>query len=246
MTKTALPLVLLPGLLCDEQAWAAQAAVLGQSRSVAVGPLGLPDGLDRLDSMARYLLDVLPEARFALAGHSMGGRIALEMLRLAPHRVSGLALLDTGVSPRPADERGDEEQAARLALVELASTQGMEAVARRWLPPMVHAVAPGSAGFEAMVAMVKRSNPRRFAAQEQALLRRPDAEPVLRAARCPVLLLCGEQDRWSPPEDHRAMQAMVPRSVLRVVPDCGHMSLMEQPAAVTAALAAWLEICDAA
>lgn len=246
MTKKSLPLVLLPGLLCDEQAWSAQAAALGRSRAVSVGPLGLPDGLDRLDAMARYLLDVLTDTRFALAGHSMGGRIALEMLRLAPQRVSGLALLDSGVSPRPPGERGDEEQAGRLALVELASTQGMEAVARRWLPPMVHAVLPGSAGFEAMVAMVKRSNPRRFAAQEKVLLRRPDAEPVLRAARCPVLLLCGEQDHWSPPADHRAMQTMAPRSVLRVVPECGHMSPMEQPEAVTAELAAWLEICDAA
>lgn len=240
------PLVLLPGLMCDEAVWAAQAAALGGSRRVLLGPLGIPEGCDRLDAMARHVLSAVAAPRFALAGHSMGGRIALEVVRLAPERVQGLALLDSGTAARPAGEAGDDELRSRAALVALAEREGMAAVAREWLPPMVHPAVPGSPVFDVMASMVQRCSPRRFAAQVQALLHRADGEAPLRAARGPVLLLCGEQDRWSPPQRHVAMQALVPGSVLQLVPDCGHMSPMEQPAAVNAALAGWLERCDAA
>jgi len=242
---TALPLLLLPGLLCDEAVWAAQVEALGRGRRVFVGPLGTPEGCDRLDAMARHLLAAVPVPRFALAGHSMGGRIALEIVRQAPERVHGLALLDSGITPRPAGEPGADEARSRAALVALAEREGLAAVAREWLPPMVHPAVVGTPVFAQMVAMVLRSSPGRFAAQVQALLHRPDGEAPLRAARGPLLLLCGEQDRWSPPARHQAMQARLPGSVLQLVPDCGHMSPMEQPAAVTAALAAWLERCDA-
>ena len=94
-----------------------------------------------------------------------------------------------------------------------------------------------------MVAMIARSDPDRFAAQINALLQRPDAEPVLRTMRCPLLLLCGQQDRWSPPQRHRAMQALVPGAALQLIDRCGHMSPMEQPQAVSAALAQWLTRC---
>jgi pimeloyl-ACP methyl ester carboxylesterase len=242
--ERALPLLLLPGLLCDEEVWAAQAEALRHARDVIVGPLGLDDSVDRLDAMARHLLDAVAAPRFALAGHSMGGRIALEMLRLAPGRVGGLALLDSGTAPRPDGTAGDAEVRSRHALVALARSQGMEAAAREWLPTMVHPAVIGSTLFERLVAMVTRSHPARFAAQVQALLHRADAEPVLRGVGCPVLLVCGEQDRWSPPERHRAMQALLPGTVLQLIGECGHMSPMERPEAVSAALAQWLEVCD--
>lgn len=240
----ALALVLLPGLLCDEAVWSAQADLLSRDRPVFVGPLGMPEDCDRLESMAQHILAAVPVPRFGLAGHSMGGRIALEIVRAAPERVAGLALLDSGTGSRPAGDAGAEEARSRGALVTLAERQGLAAVAREWLPPMVHPAVLGTARFEAMAAMVERCTPRRFAAQVQALLHRPDAEAPLRGVRGPVLLLCGEQDRWSPPERHAAMQASVPGSVLHLVPDCGHMSPMEQAAAVNAALATWLERCD--
>ncbi|GAA0740840.1 alpha/beta hydrolase [Ideonella azotifigens] len=242
----AMPLLLLPGLLCDEDVWAAQAEALGSTREVMVGPLGIDDTVDHLGAMARQLLAAIAAPRFAVAGHSMGGRIALEMLRQAPGRVGGLALLDSGTAARPDGAAGEAEYRSRHALVALARSQGMAAVSREWLPPMVHPAVIGTALFERMVAMVLRSNPARFAAQVQALLHRPDAEPVLRGVHSPVLLVCGEQDRWSPPERHRAMQALLPGSVLRFIGECGHMSPMEQPAAVSAALAQWLVHCDAA
>lgn len=240
----AMPLLLLPGLLCDEDLWAAQARALGGMRNVMVGPLRIDVTVDRLGAMARHLLAAVTAPRFAVAGHSMGGRIALEMLRQAPERVGGLALLDSGTAPRPDGTAGEAEHRSRHALVELARDRGMEVVAREWLPPMVHPAVIGTALFERMVAMVLRSNPIRLAAQVQALLHRPDAEPVLRSMRRPVLLVCGEQDRWSPPERHRAMQALVPGAVLQLIGECGHMSPMEQPGAVSAALAQWLERCD--
>ena len=241
----ALPLLLVPGLLCDEHVWAAQAGAFAGHRPVVVGPCGLPAPVQRLDDMARHLLAVMQAPRFVVAGHSMGGRIALELLRLAPERVAGLALLDSGTHPRPAGAAGDEETRQRGALVALAQREGLPSVAAQWLPPMVHPQVLGTPLYARMVAMVEAQTPERFAAQVQALLHRPDAEPVLRSARCPVALVCGQQDRWSPPERHRAMQALVPSAVLTLIDNCGHMSPMEQPAAVTAALAGWLERCDA-
>lgn len=241
-----LPVLLLPGLLCDETVWAAQAEALARTRAVQVGPLGLADTVDELGAMARHLLSMVVAPRFAVAGHSMGGRIALEIARLAPGRVAGLALLDSGTQPRPGGEAGLAEQRTREALVARARREGLAAVAREWLPPMLHPAVIGSPLHARLAAMVERQPPERFAAQVRALLRRPDAEPVLRQLSAPLLLLCGEQDRWSPPERHRAMQALRPDATLVLVDDCGHMSPVEQPAAVTAALAAWLARCDAA
>src|SRR5579863_3475131 len=126
---------LLPGLLCDETIWADQRAALGD-----VGDVLVPDfrHVNSIKAMAQIVLDAAPE-RFSVAGHSMGGRVALEVFRMAPDRVGRLALLDTGVHPRAADE-----ESKRGALVELARREGMAAMAARWLPPMLH---PDHAGL---------------------------------------------------------------------------------------------------
>lgn len=230
-------LVLLPGLLCDDEVWAAQQAALAERCDIVIGRCGV---LDRIEHMARHVLEQVRAPRFALAGHSMGGRVALEVVRQAPDRVQALALLDTGTAPLAGGSAGDEERRSRLELLALARSDGMAAVARQWAPPMVHPDVPGTPLFERIVAMVARSDPARYAAQIEALLHRPDAEPVLRSLRCPLLLLCGREDRWSPPARHQAMQALVPGAVLTLVEHCGHMSPMEQPQAVTDALGRWL------
>ncbi|SFF26822.1 alpha/beta fold hydrolase [Paracidovorax wautersii] len=236
---TNLPLVLLPGLLCDEAVWAPQqAALVAQGVPVETGSYGT---IDRIESMARYMLAQVAAPRFALAGHSMGGRVALEMVRQAPGRIAGLALLDTGTAALAPGAAGEQERQGRLELLALAERDGMEAMARRWVPPMVHPDVCGTPLFERIVAMVARSDTRRFAAQIHALLERPDAEPVLRGLHCPLLLVCGKQDQWSPPERHEAMQEMVPDAMLRLVDHCGHMSPMEQPQAVATALLHWFE-----
>lgn len=234
---TAPLLVLVPGLLCDDSVWQPQIDGLADRARGWVAP---NDGHDSLPALACELLRQAPAQRFALAGHSMGGRIALEVMRQAPERVERLALLDTGWQPRPSGEAGENERRQRLALLDAAHASGMVEVARRWLPGMVRPGAHGSAAYAQMQAMVARRTPAQFAAQVQALLNRPDATDVLTAVDCPALVLCGQDDQWSPPDRHAAMAGLMRGARLVLVPDCGHMSTLEQPAAVTAALAEWL------
>lgn len=218
---------LLPGLLCDETIWADQRPTLSD--------VVIPDFryVNSIEAMAQLVLDAAPE-RFSVAGHSMGGRVALEVVRLAPDRVVRLALLDTGVHPRAANE-----ESKRGELVDLARSQGMGALAARWLPPMLHP--DHSALLEPLTEMVKRSTPETFANQQRALLDRPDARAALPGIRCPTLVLCGRQDAWSPPSQHEEIAASIPQSKLVIVDDCGHMSPVEQPAAVTRALLSHLQ-----
>jgi pimeloyl-ACP methyl ester carboxylesterase len=223
-------LYLLPGLLCDEYVWRHQIAGLP-------GEIRVADfrGFDSLTAMAQSVLEQAPD-RFAVAGHSMGGRAALEIMRLAPSRVSKLALLDTGVHPV---KEGEAEK--RQVLVNLAMRKGMTALAKQWLPPMVH---PGRIGDAALmgplVAMVERMTPEIYLGQIRALLSRRDAAPVLATIKCPTLVATGRQDGWSPVEQHEAMARAIPGAKLAVWEECGHMSTVEQPEAVTASLAEWL------
>lgn len=234
MTDT---LILLPGLVCDAAVWAPVQARLGGLRCI-VPTYGT---LDSVDAMARSVLETAPEGPLAVAGHSMGGRVALEMARRAPHRISRIALLDTGYQALPPGPAGAAEQEGRLALLGLARAQGMAAMGRQWARGMVHPARLDGTLFNEVVAMVARHTPEVFEAQIRALLARPDATAVLRGLRCPTLLLCGREDAWSPLARHQDMQALAPGSSLVVVDDCGHMSPMEQPAAVGEALRRWLD-----
>lgn len=220
---------LLPGLLCDRTVWADQSAALGKIADVAI-----PDfrGLNSITAMAKLVLDAAPD-RFALAGHSMGARVALETFRMAPEKIERIALLDTGVHPR-----GATEEEKRGALVEIARTQGMEALAARWLPPMLH---PDHAPLLApLTEMVKRYTPEQFAGQQRALLDRPEARAVLPLIKCPTLILCGREDAWSPVSQHEEIAAAIPQSKLVIVEHSGHMSPVEQPQAVSRALLEWI------
>ena len=230
-------LILLPGLMCDASVWAPQVAALSPQVHCQVPDYGLRDSLT---AMAHQVLDEALAPRFALAGHSMGGRVALEVLRLAPQRVTHLALLDTGTHPRALGEAGDKERAGRMALLAVAQAQGLRAMGQQWLRGMVHPNVVDTPLYEAMLAMVARSSPAQFAAQIEALLGRPDAAPLLPGIACPTLVLTGRQDAWSPPAQHEAMAQAIPGAVLSIVEDCGHMSTLEQTQAVNAALTAWL------
>jgi len=191
--------------------------------------------LDSLTAMAESVLAAAPQ-RFAVAGHSMGGRVALEILRLAPERVERLALLDTGVHPV---QPGEAEK--RQVLVELAKRKGMEALGRQWLPPMVHPDRHGEAELmEPLYAMIHRMTPEIYAGQITALLTRRDAAPLLPNIACPTLVATGRQDSWSPVEQHRRIAAAIPGATLTLFEDSGHMSTVERPEAVTAALREWL------
>ncbi len=231
-------LILLPGLLCDAAVWAPQVAALGARVACHVPHYG---ELDSLGAMAEHVLATAPAERFALAGHSMGGRVAFEVLRRAPERVERLALLDTSCHPLAAGAAGEAERRGRHALLEIARREGMRTMAREWALGMVHPERHHGPVFEAVLDMFERSSPAVFAAQIEALLGRPDATELLGRIACPTLLLCGRDDAWSPPARHEFMQAHIPGARLVVVEHCGHMSTMERPAAVSAALGDWLD-----
>ncbi|MES2756036.1 MAG: alpha/beta fold hydrolase [Pseudomonadota bacterium] len=225
-------LYLLCGLLCDEEVWRAQADALRARHDVRVVSFEDQDSIGGM--AAKVLADAPP--RFALAGHSMGGRVALEVCRLAPQRVERLALLDTGY-----EGVDDGEPQRRALLVGRAQSEGIDAIARAWgLPMLAPAHRRDGALVDAVVAMVGRMSAEVYAGQTRALLGRPDATAQLAHIAVPTLVLCGQQDGWSPPARHQAMAAMIPGSELRLIDDCGHMAMMEQPAAVLQALEEWL------
>ena len=226
------PLVLAAGLLCDAEVWQPVAARLADVADCAIVSFA---GCASLDAMAGRLLDAAPP-HFAVAGHSMGARVVLEAYRRAPERIERVALLNTGVHPP-----GANEPASRRHLAALGQREGMDAVVREWLPPMVGARASMDGALMArMAAMVARMAPDDFAAQQEAMLARPDALAPLAALAVPTLLLSGTDDAWSPPAQHDAMRTYVPHAVLEIIPDVGHMSVMEAPDAVAAALRRWL------
>jgi pimeloyl-ACP methyl ester carboxylesterase len=230
-------LLLLPGLLCDGAAWAPIFPYVERHAECRVADYA---SVTSLAAMAQRVLADAPST-FALAGHSMGGRVALEILRRAPERVSKLALLDTGFQPRAEGSAGDEEQSRRFALLALARAQGMRAMAREWVRPMVHPDRLDDAPLiDAVLDMFERRTPAEFAAQIQALLARPDATALLRSIACPTLVLCGRDDGWSTLRQHEEMAALIPGATLAVIDGCGHMAPMERPSDVGTVMAGWL------
>lgn len=230
-------LMLLPGLNCDAAVWAPQVAALKDAHCV-IPAWGLRDSLT---AMAEQVLAEAPTERFSVAGHSMGGRVALEVFRLAPQRVERLALLSTGTHPLAAGEAGEKERAGRMLLLEIARTLGMRAMGQQWARGMVHRDRLDTPLFEQVLDMLARGSAEQYAAQIKALLTRPDAGPLLPTMACPTLVLTGREDAWSGPAQHEAMAAAIPNAMLAIIEHCGHMCTMEQPQAVNEALAAWLQ-----
>jgi len=231
-------LVLLPGLMCDRTVWAHQIAALDDLAECTVVDWS---DLDSLPAMADHVLQVAP-SRFAVAGHSMGGRVAFEVYRQAPERVTHLALFDTNYVPLPPGEAGENEARGRRDLLDLARAQGMRAMSKKWLEGMIPPYRQKDAALvEDIVSMFERKSPEHFEKQMRALLNRPDAEPVLSTIRCPALVLTGMDDAWSPPKRHQEMAAAIPASTLVLVENCGHMSTMERPDEVSRAMREWLK-----
>ena len=228
------PLILLPGLLCDATVWApVKAALHGELRVAAWLHFY---GHDSLSGMAREVLKAAPPV-FALAGHSMGGRVALEIMRTAPERVERLALLDTTATPAAPDE-----PEKRREMIELARTEGMAALAARWLPMIVHPSRLSQAEFmSALAAMICRATPEIYVRQVQALLNRPDYRPILQQIACPTLVACGRDDFWSPVAVHQEIAAAIPGANLALIDTCGHMATVEAPGEVSRLLRAWLQ-----
>ena len=230
-------LVLVPGLMCDAELWRLQINYFGSKADIYVAD---HVELNSLTAMAQKILDEAP-ARFALAGHSMGGRVALEVIRLAPERVTHLALLNTGCHALPEGEAAEKERALRLGFLRLAQAQGIAAMARSWVRNMVHpSRLADNVLIDGIVSMFARKSVITYEAQIQALLGRPEQLPLLATIACPVLVLTGQQDLNSPPAVNQEMVGVVAHAQLSMLAGCGHMSVMECPEQVNERLEQWL------
>ncbi|MCG8508247.1 MAG: alpha/beta hydrolase [Rhodospirillales bacterium] len=228
------PLILLPGLLNTAALWRHQTETLADLADMQVADLTQDD---QLGPMARRVLSSAPE-RFALAGLSMGGYLALEIMRQAPDRVLRLALVDT--SPLP---DAPEQTERRRGLIDLARRGDFKGVTRRLFPMLVHPDRAGDADlFKTLGDMAASVGRDGFIRQQQAIMTRPDSRRDLSLIHCPTLVLCGRQDGLTPPEVHADMAGAIPGAGLAVVEDCGHLSPLEQPHAVSAAMRYWLTL----
>ena len=230
-------LVLVPGLMCDDAVWGSQIEAFKDRFHVWVADHG---ELNSLTAMAQKILDQAPPT-FALAGHSMGGRVALEVVRLAPQRISHLALLNTGCHALPASVAAEKERTLRLGFLRLAQEQGVAAMARSWVRNMVNpSRLTDTELIENIVAMFARKSVAVYEAQIQALLHRPEQFPLLSSIQCPTLVLSGQDDLNSPPAVNQEMAAAISGAHLHVLAECGHMSPQERHDEVTFHLGEWL------
>jgi pimeloyl-ACP methyl ester carboxylesterase len=225
-------LMLLCGLLCDETSWGDIPQRLAAVADVSVTSFR---GLSSIRAMADHVLALAPQ-QFAVAGHSMGGRVALEMIRSAPRRISGIALLNTNVH----SVRGDEPQ-SRRRLLRVAKTQGMAALAAEWLPPLMGSDAARTASLlPRLTAMIEGFAPDAYADQVNAMLERPEALSILRSIAVPTLLLSGSDDMWAPISQHESIRRRIPHATLFEIHGAGHMAPIERPETVALALREWL------
>jgi pimeloyl-ACP methyl ester carboxylesterase len=229
----SLPLVLIPGLGCTPRLYAEQMPALW-----TFGPVMVADHrrAESMDAIARQILADAPP-RFALAGLSMGGYIALAIMRIAPERVMKLALLDTG-------SRSDTPEAAerRKASIAMAQAGKLAEINEALWPVLVHKDRQGDMALKKIAGdMTLIAGAQAFARQQTAILTRPDSRPGLPAIACPTLVLVGDGDQLTPPHLSEEMAGLIPGATLVVVPQCGHLSTLERPEAVTQALVGWIE-----
>ena len=232
MSRDKTPLLLLPGLLCDGALWNHQLRYLTEVAEPRVADL---TGHDSVQAMAAAVLAGAPP-RFALAGLSMGGYVALELMRQAPERVLRLALLDTSARPDSAEQKG-----RRLGLIQLASAGRFRGVTPRLLPLLIHPdrqSEPELAGT--IMSMAERVGQEAFTRQQTASMTRPDSRSGLFSITCPTLILGGREDALTPPELMAEIATAIPDARHVVIEECGHLPPLERPHAATAFLRDWL------
>jgi len=228
------PLLLLPGLLCDEQLWAAQVAEFADHCECVIADMSRDE---TIAGMAERAVAAMPET-FAVCGLSMGGYTAFEIMRQAPGRVSKLALFDT--SPH-ADT--PERIAIRKALIERTRNGEFTDVIEEHFKSFVH---PSRQGEVELMGNIRASamniGPDAYIRQQTAIIGRPDSTGDLKRIDCPTLVLCGAEDALTPPALHDEMAALIPGAELVKVAGSGHLPTMEKPDAVNAAMKDWLGI----
>lgn len=225
-------LVLVPGLLCDDALWEHQSRYLSETTDIKIADVTRSE---TIFGMAEAVLAMAPE-KFGLAGLSMGGYVSLEIMRRAPERVTKLALLDTSA-------RSDTEEQSRRRhhFMQLTREGGFDEVISTLLSLFVH---PDRMQDEQLCNNIKEMNrrvgPEIFMRHQAAIMGRPDSRNDLSKIKCPTLILCGRQDALTPLEVHEEMSSTIPKARLAIIEDCGHMTTMERPHAVTALLRDWL------
>lgn len=230
----SLPIVLVPGLLCSPRLYLEQLPELWRC-----GPVTIADHTrdDTMADIAARLLEAAPP-RFALAGLSMGGYIAFEVLRQAPERVARLALLDTAAQPDT-----PEVSERRRSQVAMARGGGLAEVVDQLMAVLLHPDHREDPRLRAVVhEMARETGPEAFARQEAAIIGRPDSRPDLAGIRCPTLVLVGEADALTPPERSREMAEGIPGARLVTVAGAGHLSTIERPEEVTRTLVEFLRV----
>jgi pimeloyl-ACP methyl ester carboxylesterase len=224
------PLVLIPGMMCDARMWG------GIDRDLGVPVIHhLPTGDETMTDLASLFLANAPPT-FALAGLSMGGILAMEILRQAPHRITRLALLDT--NPRA---ETPEVQARRAPQIARALAGDLEGVMRDDMKPNYLAENPRKAAIlDLCMDMALTLGPDIFVRQSVALRDRPDQQATLAAFKDPALVLMGAEDRLCPLDRHQLMHDLMPQSRLHIIPGAAHLPPLEQPDATARALRDWL------
>jgi pimeloyl-ACP methyl ester carboxylesterase len=228
----SMPIVLVPGLLATARLYGAQLPELWR-----YGPVTVADHTrdDTMEAIARRILADAPP-RFALAGLSMGGYVALEIMRQAPERIVRLALLDTSARPDTVAQRE-----RRSGQISLARSGRFDEIPDQQLPLLVHADRRNDEALRRLVdLMADETGAAAFIREQRAIMGRVDSRPDLRAIRCPTLVLVGDGDALTPPELAEELAEGIDGARLVVVPDCGHLSTLERPSQVTSALVDWL------
>lgn len=225
-------LVFLPGMMCDARLFGPQVAAFSSERAVMVAPVIQGE---RVEEIASVLLDNLPK-RFALAGLSFGGIVAMEILRRAPDRVTRLALMDTN----PLAETPQAAAMREPQIVKVRSGRLREVMAQEMKP---NYLGPGPFRNEILdlvMEMAEALGPEIFVRQSRALQRRRDQQATLRQTKVPTMVICGQHDALCPPKRHEFMAELIPYAELRIFENSGHLPTLEEPDAMIAALRDWL------
>ena len=234
MTAPSAHLVLVPGLVCTEDLFIEQIESLRGEAAISVADHARHD---TIGAIAQAVLAAAPN-QFALCGLSMGGCIALEMVRQAPNRVERLALLDISALPDT-----PEQTERRLKLIAMAQAGEFKSVRDTLWPLFVHPARYNDVALKrAVFKMMDDTGPETFVRQEKAIMSRPDSRSSFGAIHCPTLVLVGNEDALAPVSVARTMADGIAGAKLRIVQDCGHLSAMERPDAVTEALRAWMAL----
>lgn len=226
-------LILIPGLICTAELWEAQVAALADLAEITVADHRQHDSMAAL---ATAILEQAPE-RFALAGLSMGGYIALEIMRQAPDRVERLALFDTNA-------RADtpEQSERRRGFIALAERGRFLGISPRMIHDLVHPEHASDRRIaNTIVRMARETGREAFIRQQTAIINRIDSRPYLSRISCPTLVACGRDDKLTPLELHEEMARMIRGAELRVIEHCGHLPPLEQPEETTRILRDWLQ-----